>query len=232
MTSPNENILVRVWHAFFPRVPDFQAKIAEQSRLLEQALRLLESFLDDSRVENAREVRQCIAQGRSLARSSLDRLHRTFITRIDREDIYLLITRIDHVFDYVETSMRELEVLGLTPDRWMKTMVEQLRKGAGALTRGFECFRENPERAEPCAARARRAERAVEASYRKALAEMFAIDDYPDATGEGGAPSGKECIEFLVDRIKRREVYRHLSNAADRLAHVGEALHDLSVKYG
>jgi hypothetical protein len=26
-------------------------------------------------------------------------------------------------------------------------------------------------------------------------------------------------------------VYRHLSNAADRLAHAGEALRDISIKY-
>ena len=231
MTSPKENVLARAWHAFFPRVPDFQAKIAEQCRLLERALQLLESFLDDMRIGNADEVRQCIELGRSLASESLDRLHRTFITRIDREDIYLLITRVDHVFDYVETSMRELEVLKVAPDRWMKTMVAQLHEGAGALTEGFERFRQDPDKAEPGAARARRAERAVEATYREALAEMFAIDDYPDTAGAAGAPSGKQCIEFLVDRIKRREVYRHLSNAADRLAHAGEALHDLSVKY-
>ena len=42
---------------------------------------------------------------------------------------------------------------------------------------------------------------------------------------------GRECVEFVIDRIKRREVYRHLSNAAERLARVGETLHDLSVKY-
>jgi hypothetical protein len=45
-----------------------------------------------------------------------------------------------------------------------------------------------------------------------------------------GSDAGK-CLEFLVIRIKRREVYRHLSNAADRLDHAGDALRDISIKY-
>ncbi|MGD2129648.1 MAG: DUF47 family protein [Lysobacterales bacterium] len=232
MNSPKERFLVRVWHKVFPQVPDFQALIAEQCRLLEQTWQALEAFLDDARTEHVHEVRRCIDSGRALGRDGLDRLHRSFITRIDREDIYLLLTRVDHVFDYAETSMRELEVLGVSADTWMKAMVAQLREGASALTEGFVRFRERPEQAEPFAARARHAEREVEALYRDALAELFAGEGYQSATNNAATLSGRECIEFVVDRIKRREVYRHLSNAADRLAHVGEALHDLSVKYG
>jgi len=232
MSSPKESFLVRLWHKVFPQVPDFQALIARQCRLLEQTLKALEAFLEDAQDVHVSEVRRCIESGRSLGRDGLDLLHRTFITRIDREDIYLLLNRVDHVFDYAETSMRELEVLGVSADTSMKAMVRQLREGAAALTEGFDHFRKQPELAEPYAERARHAEREVEALYRDALAEMFAGDDYHSATSNAAELSGKECIEFVVDRIKRREVYRHLSNAADRLAHVGEALHDLSVKYG
>jgi len=232
MSSAKESFLARLWHKVFPQVTDFQALLARQCRLLEQTLQALEAFLDDPRAEHVAEVRHGIESGRMLGRDSLDRLHRSFITRIDREDIYLLLTRVDHVFDYAETSMRELEVLDVKADTWMKAMVAQLRDGATALTEGFQRFRERPEQAEPCAARARDAEREVEELYRKALADMFAGEDFQKAVGGAAAQSGRECIEFLVDRIKRREVYRHLSNAADRLAHVGEALHDLSVKYG
>jgi len=232
MNSAKASFLARVWHKVFPQVTDFQALLAEQCRWLEQTLQALEAFLEDAGTEHVLEVRRCIESGRMLGRDSLDRLHRSFITRIDREDIYLLLTRVDHVFDYAETSMRELEVLDVKADAWMKAMVAQLCDGAAALTEGFKRFRERPEQAEPCAARARAAEREVEELYRKALAEMFAGDDLQTVPGAAGALTGKECIEYLVERIKRREVYRHLSNAADRLAHVGEALHDLSVKYG
>jgi hypothetical protein len=112
----------------------------------------------------------------------------------------------------------------------MTAMVAALREGAAALTEGFERFRVRPAEAEPFAARARHAEREVEALYQKALAELFATDAGKELLGDA-APTSQACVTFLFDRMKRREIYRHLSNAADRLAHVGEALHDLSVKY-
>jgi hypothetical protein len=33
-----------------------------------------------------------------------------------------------------------------------------------------------------------------------------------------------------MEVFKRREIYRHLSNAGDRVAHAGECLHDIVVK--
>ncbi len=33
-----------------------------------------------------------------------------------------------------------------------------------------------------------------------------------------------------MEAFKRREVYRHMSNAADRLAHAGATLYDIVVK--
>ena len=37
------------------------------------------------------------------------------------------------------------------------------------------------------------------------------------------------AINLVIEIFKRREVYRHLSNAADRLARAGEVLHDIVV---
>ena len=37
-------------------------------------------------------------------------------------------------------------------------------------------------------------------------------------------------IHLVIDIFKHREVYRHLSNASDRLARAGEVLHDIVVK--
>lgn len=231
MKARRESLVKRLWRTVFPQVPDFQARVAEQCRLLEQALQALAVLLEQARGEHAQEVRRCVQRAHALRQRNLDLLHRSFVTRIDREDVYILITGVDHVFDYAMSSVRELELLDVAADPWMKAMVVQLQKGAAALTRGLERFHNRPDEAEPLAALARRAEREVETLYRKALAEMFAGEAYQAITDEDASPSGRECVEFVVDRIKRREVYRHLSNAADRLAHVGEALHDLSVKY-
>ena len=54
-------------------------------------------------------------------------------------------------------------------------------------------------------------ERQVEKIYRLALAELFQGTDY-------------------INMFKRREIYRHLSNAADRIAHCADTLQDMVVK--
>ena len=60
---------------------------------------------------------------------------------------------------------------------------------------------------------------------------MYQGEEYLQLSKGSKAPAVRDCLDFVVSRIKRREVYRHLSNAADRLAHAGEALRDISVKY-
>jgi hypothetical protein len=37
-------------------------------------------------------------------------------------------------------------------------------------------------------------------------------------------------MRYVFEVFKRREVYRHLSNAADRMEHAGGVLHDIVVQ--
>jgi len=69
----------------------------------------------------------------------------------------------------------------------------------------------SPQTASADADTARKAERKVEKAYRRAIAELFQGDDY-------------------IHMFKRREIYRHLSNAADRMANCANTLHDIVVK--
>jgi len=55
--------------------------------------------------------------------------------------------------------------------------------------------------------------------------------EYQTLTEVDQQPSVLACLDFVVARIKRCEVYRHLSNAVDRLAHAGDELRDISFKY-
>ena len=38
------------------------------------------------------------------------------------------------------------------------------------------------------------------------------------------------ALRTVIEIFKKREVYRHLANMADRLAHAGDTLHDIVVK--
>ena len=212
-------------------MPDFHEMLIGQCDSLIQALDALEDYLADNRPDQATKVRDLVDKGHDLAQSHLDALHRTFVTPIDREDIYAVITGIDHVFDYVATSVREIELLDISGDSWMQKMILQLQEGAIALGNGFRLFRTDSAAGGEQGEGARIAERNVEELYRQALNDMFGGKALEELRNREKSVSSIDCLDYVFTQMKRREVYRHLSNTADRLANVGELLHDLGVKY-
>jgi len=67
------------------------------------------------------------------------------------------------------------------------------------------------------AQRAKALENRVERVYRQAIADLF---------------SGPEDVHHIMNMLKLREVYRHLSNAADRGDEAGNVISDIVVKMG
>jgi hypothetical protein len=58
------------------------------------------------------------------------------------------------------------------------------------------------------------------------LNHAFAIKALSQKTENAEA----EAMMYVIEVFKRREIYRHLSNAADRLAHAASVLHDIVVQ--
>jgi uncharacterized protein Yka (UPF0111/DUF47 family) len=73
----------------------------------------------------------------------------------------------------------------------------------------------HPNVANDHAQRAKALENRVESVYREALAELF---------------SGPEDVQHIVKMLKKREVYRHLSNSADRGDEAANVIADIVVK--
>jgi len=76
-------------------------------------------------------------------------------------------------------------------------------------------LQKNPGVAIEHAQRAKALENRVEAVYREAVADLF---------------SGPEDVHHVVEMLKEREVYRHLSNAADRGDEAANVIADIVVK--
>ena len=151
-------------------------------------------------------------------------------------DVYRAIVDIDHLMNYAKTTVREMEIFGVEPDQYTLQMAIHLKEGTESLQEGFKKLSENAALAETNALAARKAERTVEKTYRKALAELFDISLYVANIRERKARRNEKveaeilALEHVMETFKRREIYRHLSNAADRLAHAGATLHDIVVK--
>jgi uncharacterized protein Yka (UPF0111/DUF47 family) len=97
----------------------------------------------------------------------------------------------------------------------MRRIASLLRDAAYELLQAVDRLEHNPKVAGEHAQRAKALENRVEAVYREALADLF----------KGGSDT-----KHIIRILKLREVYRHLSNAADRGDEAANVIADIVVK--
>ena len=228
--SASNSLLTRLIDRVFPRMPDFYSLLNDQCDLAVEALEVFVQFMENGDKAMARQVRALEKRGDELKARNTDILSKSFSTPMDREDIYRAIASIDHIVNYAKTTTREIEVLKVEPDKYMLELAVLLKEGTYALRQGYRKLSENPAQAEADAQAARKAERNSEKVYRRALGNLFREEGYIKKLEDPNTKTTVTAINLVIEIFKRREVYRHLSNASDRLARAGEVLHDIVVK--
>jgi hypothetical protein len=178
---------------------------------VEHTVNLLVQFMADNDARIGERIREDEHAADKVKVHNIHTLNEAFSTPMDREDIYRAITTLDEVVGYCKDVVGEMHALGLEPDGVTLEMATLLHEGVVALKNGFAILGKHPAEAARSADAARRAERKVEKLYRRALAQLFTGDDY-------------------IHMFKRREIYRHLTNGAERMSACANTLHDIVVK--
>ena len=95
---------VRLANALAPRDRHFFDLFEEAGGNILRAAGLLEELLNEypERNELAREILICEQEGDRITHDIIQRLNQTFVTPIDREDIYELASALDDVVDFTE----------------------------------------------------------------------------------------------------------------------------------
>jgi uncharacterized protein len=171
--------------------------------------------LTTDRVKAADLVRQCEQEADEVRRILISELNRTFVTPMDREDISALSRAIDDIMDYAWTTVKEMEMLHVTPTPHLQRMVSLLQEAAREVHLAMQRIKEHPGVASEHAQRAKALENRVETVYVEALADLF------------NGPAGPKRVIVI---LKMREIYRHLSNAADRGDAAANIISDIVVK--
>ena len=220
----------------WPSSPDFFELVNEQCDMAAKIMDGLVAYVKSTDKDKGKHISELEKEGEELKQRNLEILNSAFSTPMDREDIYRAVVDVDHVMDYAKTTVREIYLFGVEPDKYILEMTEHLSEGTQALQKGFSLLKETPAAAEAEAQMARKAERNVEKIYRSALVDLFDMKNYTQVIeaakkdSDTGDASTYHAVEHIMETFKRREVYRHLSNAADRLARAGNTLHDIIVK--
>ncbi|HEV3375879.1 MAG TPA: DUF47 family protein [Thermoleophilaceae bacterium] len=95
---------MRLSSVIAPREREFFDLFEEAGGNILRAAGLLEEMLRDfpERSELARDILICEQDGDRITHDIIQRLNQTFVTPIDREDIYQLASALDDVVDYTE----------------------------------------------------------------------------------------------------------------------------------
>ncbi len=193
----------------------FIGLIHDQAALTLQGLDALKTYLETGAGVSSALVNRKEKEADEARRILIDELNRTFVTPLDREDIFTLSRTIDDVLDYAYSTVCEMEILRVGPTPYMVRMASLLRDAALELSMAVDCLQEHPAASSDHAQRAKALENRVEDVYREAVADLF---------------RGAEDIQHVVKMLKLREVYRHMSNAADRGDEAANVIADIVVK--
>jgi hypothetical protein len=201
----------------FKSKPDkFLQLLSEQTNLTVKGLELLTVYLHKRDPETARKITAVEKNADEIRRILVEELMKTFITPIDREDIFTLSREIDDVLDYANTTVDEMEVLDVNTTEYMEKMAVLLRDASLEIKQAVERLQDRHYNvANEHARRAKALENQVESVYRQALADLFC---------------GTKSVKHVVNMLKVREIYRHLSNASDREDDAANVISDIWMK--
>jgi uncharacterized protein Yka (UPF0111/DUF47 family) len=96
----------------FPKEKNFYKMLSDQASKTLEGIEALGTFAESPTQENAKRIKGIEREADELRRILVEELHQTFVTPMDREDIYALSRAIDDIVDYANTTVDEMEVYG------------------------------------------------------------------------------------------------------------------------
>jgi predicted phosphate transport protein (TIGR00153 family) len=194
----------------------FLELLARQAEYTVQGMEALKQYVINPDDTLAERVGQIETEADEVRRILIDELNQTFVTPFDREDIFALSLTIDDILDYADTTVDEMVLLKVSPNPFLERMVSLLSDAAMEIYRGVLRLEDHPNVANDHAVRAKALENRVESVYREALANLF---------------TDPQDLDQVMGILKLREIYRHLSNAADRGDQAANVIGDIVVKW-
>jgi uncharacterized protein len=190
---------------------NFYKLLLDQAEKVEEGMRALGTYMKEPNPLFGANVLKLEEEADDLRRTLVEELNRAFVTPIDREDIYELSRSVDDILDYGKSTVEEMMAFKVEPNKHMVLMTEGLCEAAAAIVQAIASLADNPDKVREKIVYAKKRENYVEHCYREALVDLF-----------------KE--ENVVSILKCREVYRHMSNAADRGDEAANILGNILIK--
>jgi len=186
----------------------------KHTELIVSAAEMLQAMLRPAAPpsDQAAHIKTLEAEGDVIVHRVVVELRRTFITPLDRDDTYNLISRLDDVLDQIEAAAYRVALYRLPPsERHLDALIGIVARAAAVTRDAVADLRDkahHDQALERCV-EINRLENEADAALRLALAELFT---------DGADP---------ILLIKRKEIYETLEEATDRCEDVADAIENL-----
>ena len=133
---------------------DLFIEVANRNKEAAHRLRELFAAPPDRRAAHVQAIKELEHEADQVTHEVVNRLDRTFITPLDREDIHHLASHLDDVMDEMDGTARRAQIfhLGVTPPGVMQLldvierMVAVLAEGVAKLRKGDDVLKRSEER--------------------------------------------------------------------------------------
>ena len=205
--------------SFKPKEDQFFTLFSESTRMSRQGAIILKEVMDDytKLSEKIVEISNLEHTADDLNDAIIDKLNQTFITPLDREDIYAMANMLDDVVDAVQGIMERMELYRTgKPTEGAAELARLIVACTEEIVKAFDYLRNirgNQHKILEHASKIAVLESEGDRIYRKEVAHLFA--NCPDP----------------VEIIKWKEVLEHLENALDHCEAIADLLRGVVLKY-
>ena len=199
---------------FLPKDEGFFALFDQLAERLTTASALLrELFADPGRLEDlVVKIKAEEHAADTITYEVMQRIDRSFVTPLDREDIHLLTNRLDNVVDLMDGTARRAKMFRITERREPALqLIGVLEECSKVIATGVKDIR-SPAAVHKSARRIKELEEKADAIYGEAIHGLF--EGQPDP--------------LVV--MKWKEIYDNLEHAVDECEDVANVLESISLK--
>ena len=203
--------------SLIPREEKFFTDFIALAEELRKGARLLKQMLGSSPPDIAKveEIKGIEHACDKITRSIIDRLNRTFVTPLDREDIHALAGSLDDVMDAIDAASAVVRLYKIQNVRaGARRLVDIIVDSADLLCEGMTALGNDSKAVLEYAARVNQLEHEADRVHQDSIVELFDQEKDPIAV------------------IKWKEIFDFLEAATDRCEDVGNLLEGVVVKHG
>ena len=171
------------------------------------------SFDEDA----VKKIKNFEHEGDTLAHEIVDMLNRTFITPIDREDIYALANTLDDILDMINSMANRIRLYKLdTHDEHLAQFADTIDQSAQALASAVRHIHDT-----------KRARRVLDHCI-----EVNRLENMGDQIREKAIGRLFENEKDPIRVIKWKEIYEAAEGTLDTCEHVAKVIEAILVKHG